>query len=87
MDITFDDPTNVTAMPAALCAVVSGFLGLSCDSGNGFVVDNAPNQALGQFGDSYMFRQFLTPGVYPFHSVRTGATGRVIVTTNVRGTD
>jgi hypothetical protein len=31
-------------------------------------------------GTGMAFRQFPVPGIYNFHSTRTGATGRIVVT-------
>jgi hypothetical protein len=87
VDVVFDDPTPVGAPPAALCDVIINnifplFASNFCDPGNALVVKGAFGEPLTDMLASMQLRQFPTPGVYPFHSVRTGATGRVIVTTD-----
>jgi hypothetical protein len=79
VDIVFDDPTNVVEHGAANCdyfAISTGDVG-----GGGDI------QGFGEAQDPTAFlsvancrsRRFPVPGVYPYHSTLTGATGKVIV--------
>ena len=87
VDVTFDDPTNVTLPPDAICNTVS-FLNFivpppagytyGCDGVGNFVL---PPSLGGEASPAYTMRlrRFLMPGVYSYRSVRTGATGRIVV--------
>lgn len=88
VDVTFDDPTDVNEPPATLCGTfpaVFGHPGNYCGSGNVLVPQVSSDTTGGSFlatMATLRARQFPKPGVYPFHSVRTGATGRIVVTAN-----
>jgi hypothetical protein len=94
MDIVFDDPTNVMEPTAPVCERIAFFdflmtdfgipgSGPSCNGGGNLLLPprGIPDLDLGDDGASrnYQTRQFPVPGVYPFHSVRTGLSGRVVV--------
>jgi len=87
MDITFDDPTHVTdpsATPgigADLCTNLNLFRQPAPYCGSGDVLVPPSFTSADEF-KSTRVRQFHDPGVYTYHSTRTGATGRVIVTSN-----
>lgn len=76
VDVVFDDPTNVVMPPANLCAAMSAVFGPGsyCGAGDMLVEWNSVGPG------STKIRQFPVPGIYPFRSMRTGATGRIIVT-------
>jgi hypothetical protein len=72
VDVTFDDATNVQLIPQACASPV--FAANYCQAGNISAFSSA-----GGFFQSTRGRQFPVPGVYPYHSTRTGKTGRVVV--------
>jgi len=92
VDVTFDDTTNVadpSLVPgpgATACNTMSNDPGSygpgpQCGSGNMMLPIGtlAPDgRPIGS--TTIQMRQFPVPGVYPYHSTRTGAAGRVIVT-------
>lgn len=72
MDVTFDDPTNVTATSAPL----------TCGTGDAGGAGNIP--AYGDTTSAFSItncrsRRFMAPGVYSYHSTATGAAGRITV--------
>jgi hypothetical protein len=80
-DVTFDDPTNVTEVSAAIRDVATN-LGNRPDIGSGGAGNiTAFEYTGGTFaGAAARVRQFPVPGVYPYRNTVTGATGRIIVT-------
>jgi len=84
-DVTFDDPTNVIEPPAVICEFMD-FLasyfgpGPACGAGNILLPNVAPPILVDESERTLQVRQFPVPGVYTYRSIRTGATGRVIVT-------
>ncbi len=89
VDVVFDDPVHVVLPPAYLCddlvplyAELFGFPLDACGEGNMILSGMSPDPNILPGFNTVRFRQFPEPGVYPFHSARTGATGRVVVTTD-----
>jgi hypothetical protein len=93
VDVTFEDPTNVGMPPAIICSewleypddeTLQDFgPGPHCGTGNVSVPGlPLPDPVVG--GSRLLWttqvRQFPVPGIYRYHSTRTGATGRIIVT-------
>jgi plastocyanin len=84
VDVTFDDPTNVTERATVRC-----ILGTADPGGTGDIpafgdtttakVGNVPVPSAANCRS----RRFPAPGVYPYYSPLTGATGRIIVATGV----
>lgn len=75
-DVVFDDPTNVLEHGAIDCA------GLPEPAGGGDVPPfGVPQDSLAPSLDAEncRSRRFPVPGIYPYHSSITGATGRVVV--------
>lgn len=84
IDVTFDDSTNVMAVPSQLCAVFlwefGGLSSLCGTSGSALLPgDDLDVYPIGVF----TARQFPVPGVYLYHSTRLGGiSGQIIVTAN-----
>jgi hypothetical protein len=87
-DVVFEDPTHVedpangSAALVTICTNLESFLEDSsiCAVGNMLIRGVLPEDPIG-FG--LTFRQFPVPGVYNFRSIRTGATGRLVVTDEI----
>jgi len=86
-DIVFDDTANVARPPAVICDRLSQLPdnfgpGEHCGTGN-FIIPERPLAESTPFGFpqywTVQVRQFPVPGVYTYHSVRAGITGRIIV--------
>jgi len=97
VDVTFEDPVNV--MAPAFTDVCDGLdnlpdnwgPGSHCVAGN-TMIPPIPTAPLGPDGDALFLQgattkvqQFPVPGIYRYHSVRTGASGQIVVTTNPTG--
>jgi hypothetical protein len=86
IDVTFDEPAKVTVAPSAVCVVIAQFSFLGyfttetpmCGTGN-VLVPGLPTQENGLPIGAFAIRQFTESGTYTYHSTRTGATGRIIV--------
>lgn len=81
LTVMFDDPTKVGMPPAAQCDALPDFFlapGAYCGAGN---VILPPDPDLTFTGIRY--RQFVVPGIYPYHVVPGGATGQVAVTSEL----
>lgn len=85
IDVTFDDPTSVAAVPMAVCdaaiQLISGLFttDFCADGGNiaSFVGSESGLSPDGLF--AIRWRRFPVAGIYPFRSTLIGATGRVVV--------
>ncbi len=82
VDVVFDDPTDVVSPPPALCEALQSELGPNdlCGAGNFVMTPGGSSLTEAYQTISFRLRQFPKPGIYPFHSMRYGASGRVIVT-------
>lgn len=94
VDVTFEDPANVAdpltaelgSGPVRICDRMNteSFYygpGPHCGPGNVLVPGFPSDPDLPFPGEhTYQMRLFRIPGVYRYHSTRTGATGRIIVT-------
>jgi len=88
VDITFDNPTNV-ADPSLIngpgsiaCSNLTDPYygpGPHCGPGNAVMPPPLPNPDYPSESTTIQIRQFPVPGVYTYHSTRTGASGRIIV--------
>lgn len=92
VDVTFDDPTYVAVPPDIICERLARRTdafgpGPHCGTGNmlvpGMPTDPNADAVTGDASNwTVQVRQFSVPGVYRYHSTRTGATGRIVVTTD-----
>lgn len=83
VDVTFDDPAIDMMVYARLCEAIASILGPApyCGVGN-VLVPPLPNPTdPDAFYYTLRVRQFPTQGVYTYRSVRTGASGRIVVGT------
>lgn len=92
IDVTFDDTAHVGLAPANICARFDPLLrpdlvgtfgpGPHCGTGNLSIPPIPPIGSTDQLEAFWtvQVRQFPVPGVYRYHSARTGASGQIIVT-------
>lgn len=86
VDVTFEDPTSATPIPAAVCdnfALTPDVYGPGPHCGNGnLLVSALPDPEQGGIWWTTQGRQFLTPGVYRYHT-QGGAAGQITVTADL----
>jgi hypothetical protein len=93
VDVTFDGPVVMTPPPAGVCngfidlLILLGGPGPTCGIGDALMPPHGlpiPGlEFLGGTASTVQVRQFPEPGIYPFHSTRTGLTGTVVVTSDL----
>lgn len=83
VDIVFDDPTHVTDLSGSVSAICTHFLAITlfgpaaCGAGDMSLGPSTDESVVG----AYKIRQFPMPGEYPYRDPRSGATGRIRVST------